>query len=485
MGQRAIGTLLVAVVLGAAALRPSPAAALDAETLRGELQQVFDDANALAGLSQAEIYRVEEISVTPKGEAFEVRLVGLSVMVDPEEDWRLEVGTVGFDATPLDQERMRFDNFSLPPRWPAVGAEGDVGALSLGGIEGEAVWRRSLGMVLDYDIKLSELGIESFQDDFRAAIGALTAKGSGTPKQTDGVFDLIFDLRVNGLRAESADGMRSTIQRVKVTGSADEFDVKALRQAQLEALAAARAASPEQSAEAYLEAYSNSADGGAGLPAAFEFTIGAEAFKLTAGGEGLAAFDRSSFALAFRKTGEALAAAGIDIVLDGLEAPGPSGAPDDPTVPQDGELLLHIDDIPLDLANLLAASASADPMAAAASFAGIGLRLERLSLVTAALAALGDGSFLVSPESALGITGTADFSIAGIDELEQSLIDKMSELSPEEQEAQIQTMIQLAALKGFGEKQQGSDGRSLYRFAVEVPASGGVTINGVPVMAPQ
>ena len=104
------------------------------------------------------------------------------------------------------------------------------------------------------------------------------------------------------------------------------------------------------------------------------------------------------------------------------------------------------------------------------------INIEALALESTAASIHATGKLVAEAQSAMGATGAVRIEVTGLDKL----ITAATREALRKKTAQS-TLALLAIAKGLGRTKTSNDGKPVYVFDVELPASGRVTINEIPL----
>jgi hypothetical protein len=107
---------------------------------------------------------------------------------------------------------------------------------------------------------------------------------------------------------------------------------------------------------------------------------------------------------------------------------------------------------------------------------GVSLKIEPSHLTSQATNLDAAGDFSIQATATHGAVGSLNVAITGLDQV-IALAQKQSEQDPEA--AQYAAMAQ--ALLTYADRQQGTDGKAVDKFKIDVPQSGELTVNGKPL----
>ena len=163
------------------------------------------------------------------------------------------------------------------------------------------------------------------------------------------------------------------------------------------------------------------------------------------------------------------------------------------SLPKNGNLSIKVSDIPSqDMVKVLTdnlpgvtsgdpAMAQANAMAMLAALqavlqsSGAKIEIAPSQLLSQLVEIKADGAFNVQPQAAFGIVGGLNVAIRGIDDLLA-----LAQQTPDDYDAQ-QAMGSIQMLQAFSAREQGTDGKPVDKFKIEVNEAGQMTVNGKPM----
>ena len=209
------------------------------------------------------------------------------------------------------------------------------------------------------------------------------------------------------------------------------------------------------------------------------FDMGKAGFALTASG-----FDQPKATVKFSIDHDALAVHGAEAENELTQA----------LLPANGALIISLNGVPTkDLTSLFADAAVAfghsDPAAMEAQSAllfarlqqlmqqdGVSITIEPSHLTSAATNVDATGQFAVQAGAVHGAVGTLNLGITGLDQV-IALAQKQADQDPEA--AQYVAMVQ--TLLTYATREQGTDGKPIDKFKIDVPQTGQLSVNGKPM----
>lgn len=520
-GQRlAIGGLAVGLLLAGCDKGP------DRSQVAAELQKsVTDYLTQIEGSASNRLLSHATVKVTPQQDAgYLVAIDG--VKFGTPSDGYLDVGAISYVLTPTDDKTYEAGKLSIASDMPFKTADGQTaGDVKLTNKAFSGTWLREAASFTKLDLQLADLVVNDPQrgDNIKAAAASFnidsTDKGKGVWDQSGKFVVAGFDI------ANESDG-HLAIKEVSVTSGLQNLKLieyttklRALRDALAKQAEAKQtdAASPQATggtADAQAGGAGNAApatpgadpaeaavkDFAAALPSLFsafnsDFHVSGMSYQ--------AADPNSSFDLG--KIGFALAASGFDqekvslkfsIDHDALVVHAPMAQNElvQALLPANGALVISLNNVPTkDLASLCASMApllshpdQADMEAqSAVVFAqlqqllqedGVTVKIEPSHLTSAATNVNATGDFAIQATAVHGSVGSLDVDVTGLDQL-IALAQKQADQDPEA--AQYVAMMQ--TLLTYATRSQGSDGKAVDKFKIDVPQSGQPTVNGKPL----
>ena len=512
------GLLGVGLVFGSAFATPAPA--LEAEQLRGKIEEVFALAEAVSGPGTAAPYGYDAIEVVPRGEGvgggFRVTLSGFRVLLDTAESGRLDIGDVRFTMTPVDpgadqaggEELFRVSDLSLPPRWHYAAGDGPPShAITPGSLTFEGLWSFAYLSLMEARLAAADVRIETAGG---APVSRLeTVQGELESRTAEaGRYDVAGRLRIDGITIRD-DGFRVALggieSEVEVPGHDPAAAAEALR-------AAAQVLSPDAAAAASTD-------------------LVADLLFLAQGGR--MTFTLQDFRGLWEESKEALEIDGIslDYAVSNLEesvasldmALGQTGlrftAPDRPAdglaaalMPADGRAALSLQRLPLrtllTLLQPLAQEAAVEggagdalalggrngdrlaveageKLIGAMSDAGTTLDLSgtRVSTPDAEIALT--GGLVIDAEAAFGVRGTVLAEVGGFDSLVDLAQRSLEDPDPKIRDNARGLVAMLALLRAFADRDETPAEGPIDRFMVKVDPNGALSVNEKPLLPPQ
>jgi hypothetical protein len=209
------------------------------------------------------------------------------------------------------------------------------------------------------------------------------------------------------------------------------------------------------------------------------FDLGKAGFAFTASG-----FDQPKASVKFSIDHDALVVHGPEAQNELMQA----------LLPANGALVVSLNGVPTkDLTSLFADAAVAfghsDPAAMEAQSAllfarlqqvmqqdGVSITIEPSHVTSAATNVDATGQFAVQAGAVHGAVGTLNLGITGLDQV-IALAQKQADQDPEA--AQYVAMMQ--SLLTYATREQGTDGKPIDKFKVDVPQTGQLSVNGKPL----
>ena len=498
------GLLAVGLVFGAFV---TPAPALEAEQLRGKIEEVFALAGA-AGDAGAS-YAYDAIEVEPRGEGFRVTLSGFRMLLDPAEAGFLDIGDAAFTMTPAGQrggeDLFRVSDLSLSPRWHyAEGSQAPSHVVKPGTLTFEGLW--SFAYLSMMEARLSAAGVRVETPDGEPLSSFETIQGELESRPADkGRYDVGGKLRVDGITLRGG-GFRIALggieSEVEVPGHDPAAAVEVLR-----AAAQAKAPSPDASLMADILYLSQ---GG-------RMSIELRDFRgLWDGSEEALEIDGIKLDYAISDLEESVATLDMSLAQTGLrftEADRPAGRLATALMPADSSAVLSLERLPLrallaliePLAEEAATveggagderalgSRNGDQLAAEAgekligamSEAGTTLDLSGTRLAAPEAEVALKGGMVIDAEAAFGMRGTLLAEVGGFDALVELAQQSLEDPDPRIRDNARGVVAVIAVLQAFAERDETAANGPVDRFLFKVGPSGAVWINDKPLLPPQ
>jgi hypothetical protein len=495
----------------------------DRAQVAADLQKSVEDYLAqVEGPQDKRVVSHSAVKVSPQQDAgYLVAIDGLKIG-EPGQGY-LDVGTVTYVLTPKDDKTYDASQLTIPGDMQIKTSDGKSGGdLKLANKAFSGTWLRDAQSFTKLDLELADLVLTDPAHGTAKMAGATftvdsTDKGSG-------LWDQNGKLALTGIDVSDQTDGHVSIKEVDVTSAIQGLKLidytaklKAMREAMAKPAPAATASTSQGSTTQSSSSTGDSTttgDAAAGTSSADaavrDFAAALPTLLSTFGSDfhlsGLsyqAPDQASSFDLG--KAGFALTATGFDqpkatvkfsidhdaLVLHGTEAQNELIAA---LVPANGALIISLNGVPTkDLTALFADAAvtfgHSDPAAMEAQSALLFARLQQLMqqdgvtvtiepshLTSVATNVNATGQFSVQASAVHGAVGSLDIGITGLDQV-IALAQKQSDQDPEA--AQYVAMVQ--SLLTYAQREQGSDGKPIDKFKVDVPQTGPLSVNGKPL----
>ncbi len=517
-------TLMVGLLLAGCDKGP------DRNQVAAELQKSVEGYLAeMEGPADKRALSHSSVKVTPQQDTgYLVSIDGLKVAADA--DGYLDIGTISYVLTPKDDKTYTADKLSLPAEMPFKLPDGSkAGGVTLTNKSFSGLWLKEAESFLKLDLQLTDIEVKDAKQSGDLKMAGIALTTNSTDKG-NGRWDQVGKLTISGLDVDEGES-RMKVATVDVSSAflgvklADyaaklrEMREATAKQAASNANAGGNANGSGSSATSPSTdgaAAGNSATGNAaGTTASAAAAAPVEEFvKALPGlmtgstidlhfngvtyseGEGKAAFELGKVGLSLGATGFDQPKSNLTFTIDHdglvLHLPQAESALAKASLPASGTLTVTLVDLPTaDLVSALADGASmygADPTQVDAKTAlflakfqqllqqdGVKLKVEPSHLTSAAANLTADGDFVLQSAAIYGATGGLNIAITGIDQLMQ-LAQQEADQDP--QAAQYAGVLQ--ALLGYAAREQGSDGKPVDRFKIDVPQNGQLTVNGKP-----
>jgi hypothetical protein len=444
------------------------------------------------------------VNVTPQGDAFLVSIEGLKIQPQPEG--YLDIGTISYVAKPKDEKSYEVSDLKLPPEMLFKGQDGKQrGKLTVTTKAFSGLWLKELAAFQKLDGEFTDIAaVDDQEGDVRVAdakvSSQLTDKGSG-------VFDLVSNLVLSGFSAKDTSGGAFTIAESRFDGSYDSVKLADYQAAVIkyQELAMRQVGLAEQGGTNGAQAPALSPDDEKAMTAAISAmaaSIKGGNFKLTLNGLKYSDAGKDPFTLGTLTLGTNIdginqekATLGLDIAHQdlALATESMSSPVDQAALPKSGNLSLKIGAIPSKdivkvLADNLPAVTSSDMAMAEANASAMFVALQAVlttsgakievapsQLLSQLVEVKTDGAFDVTPQSAFGVVGALNVAIHGLDDLLA-----LAQKTPDDPSAQ-QAIGGIGMLQQYSEREQGSDGKPVDKYKIEVNQQGQLLINGKPL----
>ncbi|GAB5468939.1 MAG: hypothetical protein Kilf2KO_19690 [Rhodospirillales bacterium] len=444
-------------------------------------------------------FTYKDLTVTAKGEVYEVVFTDLAAKVD--DDVNIDAGSPSFTVQPQGDDWL-VSNVSLPPKLTLTDVKGGESAEISWTLVGlTATWTPLLREFKQLDAKMTDVVV------------AVTEKGSaGGADETQtvdlGAIEMKIDTTETNANAWSHQSVLSmgpvkvtvpedsgvlTIEKILVENGVDNLDPQAyLKQietvAALEAAAEAKDAAKEKELEATLLAMAPVAEG-----INQSFTVTGFSFEDPSDGE--LNIKQKSASVSFDAVatkGSPTGSVTLKLKGQGTELSGKGLDGEDQLAsmltPENVDIELALDKLPVKEVNELimqlafsALDLTPEPniafpkIMAAASEAGSELVLKPITLQGKYASVDGEGQAKVDPQAAMQAVGGATLTLTGLEKLQEAV----ATLPKDMQQGVTGAMV---FLKGLG-KAETVDGAVAYKYVFDLPADGNVTLNGQPLGA--
>ncbi len=479
--MRRIGWLCGILLLAAAG---GPARADQAADIKQSLEVTLTDWS-----DNGQMLTHGPVDVASDGGAFVVTIPDLRLF--PDAEGYLDVGTVGFRLTPDGDDLYKIDDVKLPAEIPhKLAAGGDDGRISLPSQQVTGVWSKSLENFVQADIAFHDAKLASTsQPPVNVSIGEVTLKLDGTDKG-QGHWDEAETYRLANLSAAGPDGTL-VIGAIDGKTAITNYNAKAMAdfRNQMEArVAKAAAADPNAPPPAPDPQFVDSLRALGALFAStlstmqlngisFKDPTGKEVFALPEGSLSFGAegFDQASGRLALSIAHKGLVVADLEPSMEDV-------------LPQELTLNISLENLPVQelwkgAVDTYASSAMTSDQGASMAFAMFPALLQQALIAGKSKINLTDwrivgplaqaqlaGTIEASAASALSATGKLKLDITGLDKLVDAIKTQSGPEAPE--------LAQLEVLRGFSNRQTGSDGTVVDHYDIELTQQGQFLVNG-------
>jgi hypothetical protein len=492
----------------------------DRTQVAADLQKSVEDYLAqIEGPQDKRIVSHSAVKVTPQQDAgYLVSVDGIKV--NSASDGYLDIGTISYVLTPKDDKTYDASQLKIPADMPFKTTDGQAaGGIKVTNKAFTGSWQRDTQSFTKLDLQLADLSMLDTKHNGDVKMAAVNLSIDSADKG-QGLWDQNGKLVLGGIDVANETGGHVTIKEMDVTSAVGglklvEYATKlrAMREALGKQAAATPAAGTSTATSGATTGTTAGSGDAAGTPAEAaikDFATALPSLLATFGSDfhvmGLSyqAPDQSgSFDLG--KAGFALSATGFDkpkasvklsIDHDALVVNAPQMQSElmKALLPGNGALIISLNDVPTkDLSSLFADAAMtfghADPAAMEAQSAllfaklqqllqqdGVSLKIEPSHLTSPATNIDATGDFSIQATAVHGAVGALNIGVTGIDQV-IALAQKQSEQDPEA--AQYVAMAQ--TLLTYATREQGSDGKAIDKFKVDVPQTGQLTVNGKPL----
>jgi hypothetical protein len=465
-------------------------------SIEAELQKI-------EGSAAQKVLTHSAVNVTPQEDAYLVSIEGLKLQPSPEGS--LEVGTITYRAKPKDEKSYEVWDLKVPQTMPFKGPDGtEKGKLTITAKSFSGVYLKELAAFQKLDGEFADIVATDDQGgDVRIASakysGGMTDKGGG-------VADAVGNLMLTGFAAKDTGEGTLSVAEMRIDGKYDSLKVADYQSAMVkyQELAVKQAALAESGASgqpAALSAEDQKAltDAIATMAASVkggDFKVALSGLKYSEGGAEPFSMGALTLGMLVDGINQDKGSFSFDIghqdlvvTSDELSTPVSKAS-----LPKTGNLSLKITDIPSKdivkvLADNLPGIAAADSAMAQANATAMLVALQAVlqtsgakvevapsQLVSQVVEVKADGMFNVVQQSMFGVVGALNVAIRGMDDLVA-----LAQQTPDDFDAQ-QVMGTAGMLQQFSAREQGTDGKPVDKFKVEVDESGKILVNGKPVM---
>ena len=513
LGHPAVLAVIFAIGIWLSA--PGHALAIEPEALRDKIAATIDTLNFGLTPEQGASYAYEAIDVAPRDDSFRVTMSGLTVLLDPSDGTRLEVGTAAFTMHPAGELAgdgvYRISDAELPNAMGIVYGDGTPQAgVRLGNFSLDALWSFAYLTTLSLDLAMGGIEVVEPSNQTLVKLDGLSADIRSDQKSGDR-YDMALSARFDQLSGGDDTG-QFEVGEVMVLSQITDYDLAAAAAIYGEIEEALKQpGSPEQQAtnmidlmlaqnfwqvdsETQIALENMRADGGPG-----DVAVSLDSLEL---GFGLEDADQALARTTFGFTQSGFQISGDDPNLQSQLAQG--------LMPDQSAMQIDVERLPLreivSLVGTMASEAMAvDPALQGQPGNGAGGGLEAMMLplmfqlnqlmtqagtvinirdtgVETSIASLDmAGSFDVDPQAAFGIKGGLLASLTGLDALLQAAQEAMG--SPDEalRDFALNVMLALGSLQAYTDRSE-TDGQVVDRYDLQVDPSGLISVNGQPLM---
>jgi hypothetical protein len=470
-GGLSLGVILPIVI-------SAPAAAEVSEDVRGDVAALVEDLTGVSGLSYFEYDRLD---IDEDGSGYRATLAG--VRLQPNADAHLEVGSVVLALDP-EPDGYRITGIELPSTIPVLSSDGSpAGQVQFARLGLTGKWHRSTSVLVEADLTLDELVLDSPADAFTEAmqvtIETATLRSRLAPA-ADGTWREEVTADVRELRNRQGDAA-DTLSGFLLEGVTEGIDLE--RQRQLQQLmvgasqnAMAADAGVDPTVLASMRALSDTIR-------ATRFKLSAQGLQVDQGGAQPIVVPNAEFSLSAEGLDGASARTDLHIKIDEADMPlaeHSGGAVPEAMGPQSLELNIAVDALPWPALweAFIDVSFAAAPeeegawrLGLALQDAGTRLQLMPSRLSSEATMLTGNGEVRGDPAAAFGAVASFAFEIVGL-----SAAQTMAMESPDGELA----LGVLGQLDAMGKPSPGADGSPVHRYDIVLGADGVLTVNGEP-----
>ncbi|HVJ41159.1 MAG TPA: hypothetical protein VM639_06675 [Dongiaceae bacterium] len=513
----------------------------DRTQVAADLQKSVTDYLAqIEGPQSKRILSHASVKVTPQQDAgYLVAIDG--VKVGTASDGYLDIGAISYVLTPKDDKTFEASQLTLANDMPFKTADGQAaGDVKLTNKAFSGTWLREAASFTKLDLQLADLVVNDPQrgDNIKAAGASFNIDSTDKGK---GVWDQSGKFAVTGFDVANDTDGHLTIKEVDVTSGLQNLKLidyttklRALRdalakQAEAQEAAAKQAAASPATTDAPAQASGDTANGtsnaqpsgdantaaatagadateaavkdfAAALPSLFsafnsDFHVSGVSYQAT---DQNSSFDLGKFGFAVSADGFDQQKVSIKFAIDHdalvVHAPMAQNELVQALLPASGALIISLNNVPTkDLASLCASMApllsqpnQADMEAqSAVVFAqlqqllqedGVTVKIEPSHLTSSATNIDATGDFAIQATAVHGSVGSLNVNVTGLDQI-IALAQKQADQDP----AAAQYVGMAQTLLTYATREQGSDGKPVDKFKIDVPPAGQLTVNGKPL----
>ncbi|HSR72112.1 MAG TPA: hypothetical protein VLL72_07000, partial [Kiloniellales bacterium] len=334
---------------------------------------------------------------------------------------------------------------------------------------------------------------------------ARVAMTSDHTRRPDGLIDVEGHMTGEAVKALAPGEARMELGGFEASARIEGYDIAAVERimSEFEALTADGAPPTPEELSAVLGRLANESL----LPETFVEQFGLSGLNMSGpGGEPLFALDSAEISLKGEGLNEGFGTGSFGLRFGGLVTPDQPAAGDSmrEIVPHSGGIIVTAHRLPLQeiwtVVMQSASMAAMNPsqpgqpdafgamvgiqMLAAIQRAGTSLTLDRLFSESAAAGVSVEGKIEPQPGSALGFTAKGEARITGLDRLIELAQQDANPQGATPQGAPGMPLGMLTRLKEIGRRQQGSDGKAVDNYEIELTARGEFLVNGEPFGPP-
>ncbi|HKP26355.1 MAG TPA: hypothetical protein VJV39_20980 [Dongiaceae bacterium] len=504
-GRRSVLGLSLAALLALTACDKGPDREQVAAELKAGVEEQLKKAEGPAG---QQVLSHTAVNVTPQDDnAYLVTIEGLKLQPSPEG--HLEVGTITYIAKPKDDTSYDVSNLTLPQTMPFKGPDGkDKGKLTLATKSFSGVYSKALTTFQQMDAEFADIVAT---DDQGADVGIGNAKFAVTvTDKGSGVADAVVKATLAGFTAKETGGGMFSIAETQIDGKYDswklaEYQAAALKyqelilkQASFLEQGASGQSTSGQPAGLTPEEQKALADAISAMAASIkggDFKVALKGLKFAEASEEPFSMGGLTLQTVIDGINQEKATLNFDIAHQDLVVKSPEMASPvtQASLPKSGNLSIKVSEIPSkDMVKVLTDNVpgmtSGDPSMAQANAmamlvalqaviqsSGAKIEIAPSQLLSQLVEIKADGAFNVQPQAAYGIVGRLNVAIRGIDDLLA-----LAQQTPDDYEAQ-QAMGSIQMLQTYSAREQGTDGKPVDKFKIEVNETGQMTVNGKPM----